>query len=292
MKRLCLALCVLSAVLYSVGCSPALPSFVPFDTEEETMESSPEAENDPTIPLLSLDGRRYSFTGNDKAISVKDDLLSIKEAGTYRLTGDLTEGGLSVEVGWGETVRLILDGISIRSSGRAALSVSSSAAVIVESEVHSVNVLFSESDAVIQGNTNLIFCGKGSLSLSGAKYAVRSSGTIAIEDGILRATASEYGFFSEKRIDILGGKVAVNAAKFGYATKETSSSLGGIYLYGGQITAVCSEAALSAQTQILLAGGVGSFESPMYYQCEHVENGKTVKGAILKTGGSFPPLPS
>lgn len=291
MKRLCFAFCALLTVLCLAGCSPAVPPFDPFDTEEDGAESSPDREEAPLLPLLSLDGRRYSFTGDEEAITAKDDLLTIKEAGAYRLTGELTEGGLAVEVGWGETVRLILDGVSIRSSKRPALSVISAAAVVVETAADSVNLLFSESHSVMEADTNLVLCGKGSLSLSGAKTAVRASGSLTMEDGTLRATASEYGFLSEKRIEIRGGTAAVNAAKFGYATRE-SSSLGGIFVYGGALTAVCSEAALSAHGMILLAGGSGSFDCPAAYQCEHEGNGKAVKGTILQTGGSFPPIPS
>ena len=277
-------------LLFLVGCRTDTSDFNPFE-EEVPEESLPTEQKEEFVPLLTLCGRRYSFTGGSEAISVKDDLLTIRQGGTYRLTGELTEGGLAVEVGWGETVRLILSGASIRSSYHPALSLLSAAAVIVETEQDSVNLLFSEGEAVIDGSTHLILCGEGSLSLSGARSAVRSSGTVEIDGGIVRATASEYGFLSETRLEIHGGEVAVNAAKYGYATRETDPS-GGIFVDGGKITSVSSEAALSAHRSILLSGGTGSFDAPVYYECERVQNEKKLKGEILLTGGSFPPIPS
>lgn len=290
MKRLLFSACFLACTACLFGCAPALPLFAPFETEVQTESQAPSAE--PDLPTISLDRRRYSFTGDPEAIEVKNDLLTVKREGSYRLAGDLTDGGIAIDVGFGKTVHLILDGVSIRASSRPAIYVKSAAAVMIETEEDSVNLLCSAGDSVIEVNGNLTVSGSGSLSLSGADTAIRSSGTVTVESGLLRATASEYGIFAEKRFEIFGGEVAVNAARIGYATEESSPDEGGIYLFGGQITAVTSEAALSARTYILLKNGAGSFDAPRFYQCEYEKNGSIIRGTIDRLGGSFPPLSS
>ncbi|MBR2354167.1 MAG: carbohydrate-binding domain-containing protein [Clostridia bacterium] len=290
MKRLLFAIGSFALMCMLFGCAPALSGVDPFETEAETESDLPIPEPEP--PTVSLDRRRYSFTGDPRAIEVKDDLLTVKQEGVYRLTGTLSEGGIAVDVGFGETVCLILDGVSIRSSFRPAIFVKSAAAVIIETKEGSVNPLYSAGDSVIKARGDLILRGNGSLSLSGADTAVNASATVTVESGMLRATASEYGILAEKRLEISGGDVAVNAARIGYATGESSPEEGGIYLMGGQITAVTSEAALSAQTNIWLQEGIGSFDAPILYRCEREENGRIIRGSITHTGGSFPPIPS
>ncbi len=280
---LCLALLLSS-------CAPALPDFKPFESEEESQSESllPTAE----IPTLSLDRRRYSFTGKEEAITAEDDLLTIGQAGSYRLTGTLSEGGLSVDVGAFGVVRLILDDVSLASTGRPVLHVRSAAAVILETEEGSVNLFRSTAKTAVMADGNLLLTGSGSLSISGAPVAISSLGRVAVESGSLRITASECGILANTAIEMTGGEVAVNAASFGFKTEERSDSSGGILLRGGSLTAVCSETVLSAKTRILLTGGKGSFDAPRFYLCESNENGVPVKGELRCEGGDFPPVPT
>ena len=274
------------------GCSAALPDFTPFETEEATASFAEDTDQASAAPLITLERRRYSFTGDSEAILVKGDLLIIRRAGTYRLKGELTEGGIEIDAGPDGVVRLVLEGVSIHASTHSAIFVKSAAAVVLRTEKDSVNLLTSDGESVLSAHANLVFRGEGSLSLSGARIAVEGSDTVSVESGLLRMTASRIGMVAEKRLTVLGGEVAVNAAELGYVTREAPTDAGGIFLRGGRVTAVCSEAALSATTRILLENGAGSFEAPTYYRCGFEENGKAVKGRIEYTGGSFPPIPS
>ena len=285
MKQIGLALGVIVLSFCLSFCSPTLPDFEPFESDTEEVTEGTEA---PIAPTLTLDRRRYSFTGKEEAISAEDDLLTIRQAGSYRLTGTLSEGGLCVDVGHEGVVRLILSGVTVESTRRPALHVRSAAAVILECEEGSVNLLRSTAQAVILSRSNLSLWGTGSLSLGGAPTAIRSDGYVTVRESTLRITASECGISAEKGIEIVGGAVAINAAAVGLATKEDGSQSGGITLSGGSLTAVCSEVVLSARYRIRLMGGTGSFEAPGFYRCERLEQGKSVKGEILHTGGSFP----
>ncbi len=293
-KRLILVLVLCFGVCALCGCSPALPSYVPADTElGETTESESGSENLPEpIPLLILDGRRYSFSGDPEAILAKDDSLILRRSGTYRLSGELTEGELRVDVGWEHTVRLILDGVSLASSYHPCLSVESAAAVILESSAETVNRFHSKADSVIRSEANVIFCGKGALSLGGAKAAVTCAGTVSVTGGGLTATASEYGILAADRLLLEGGSVCLNAAKVGIRVTDRSPFDGGIRITGGSCTVLATECALFADGRIELGGGSGSLSAPILYRYERQEDGQTVPGVLLFSGGDFPRLPS
>lgn len=291
MRKIGLAVWLLFLSLLLASCAPALPAFQPFETKDESDSAESETGSEQEkIPTLTLDRRRYSFTGREDAIRVKDDLLTLGQAGSYRLTGSLTEGGIAVDVGWDGVVRLILDGVSLSSTGRPVLQVLSAAAVILESKDGSVNLLHSTAGTAVSSEGNLLLTGTGSLSVSGAPIALSSAGRLTVESGTVRITASECGIRADTGIEILGGEIAINAARVGLMSEERVNSSGGIVIRGGFLTAVCAETVLSARTRILLTGGVGSFDAPRFYQCQYTENGALVKGSVLQTGGNFPPL--
>lgn len=271
-----LLLGALALLLFLPSCSASLPDFDPLGTETEAVES--ETADTPPIPTLTLSGRRFSFEGEAEAIDARDDLLCLKREGVYRLTGDLSEGGISVDVGAFGRVRLILDGVSIRSTRRPAIEIVSAAAVILETEEGSVNLLWSSSEAVILGSDNLLLTGSGSLSLGGALRAIQAEGRVSVASGTVRLSASECGIRSSVGVTLAGGEVAINAARVGLCSEERSDS-GGIEILGGDLVAVCSETVLSAKRRICLAGGRGSFDAPRWYLCG---------GEVLYTGGEFP----
>ena len=275
--KLCPMLCALALLVFLPSCSSALPNFDPLATEEET--AAEETAVAPVISTVTLSGRRFSFAGEETAIAVRDDLLTMKEEGVYRLTGDLAEGGVAVDVGAFGVVRLILDGVSIRSTRRPAIEIVSAAAVIIETAEGSVNLLRSSREAVIRSSSNLLLTGEGSLSLGGADEAIAAEGRVSVTSGIVHLTASACGIRSEVGVELSAeGEVAINAARVGILTRERSDS-GGIVIRGGRLVAVCAEAVLCAQRRICLAGGKGSFDAPRLYQCP---------SEVLHTGGEFP----
>ncbi len=94
-----------------------------------------------SVPTLTFDGRRYRYSGNASDIAVEGDSLTIQRAGVYRLSGTLSDGVLRVDVSRGETVHLILDGVSISSSRAIPLEIRSAACVILELADGSVNTI-------------------------------------------------------------------------------------------------------------------------------------------------------
>ena len=68
---------------------------------------------------ITLEDGNTKVKGNTKAVSVKDNCITISAGGTYRLSGKLTKG--QVLVTGSEKVKLYLDGVEITSPSGPAL---------------------------------------------------------------------------------------------------------------------------------------------------------------------------
>lgn len=279
-----------SALLVSLSaCTRTAPSFVPFDSDkisssEETLrDEGSEAES-----VLVLDGRRYSFSGDGEAVTSEDDVLRVKKAGVFRMTGTLSEGGICIDVGHGATVRLILDGVSLSSSRRPCLTVRSAASMILETVADSVNCFFSTADAVIDADGEVVLCGAGSLSLSGASCALRSSDRIVVQGGVWTVGAKQYGLLARNCLEMSGGRLSVHASEVGLATEEDETFGGGIRISGGNVSVLASDAALSARFGMFFSGGCADLRAPTLYRCGVRSEAVDSVGKIEFLGGSFP----
>ena len=234
-----------------------------------------ETEADDSVPTLSFDGRRYRYSGNASDIAVVGDSLTIQKEGVYRLTGTLSDGSLSVEVSRGETVHLILDGVSLSSSHATPLNIRSAACVILELADGSVNTVSDtarapekegESLACLSADSNLILCGEGNLSISGrAGYALSCEGNLEIESAHLSLSSPEVGARVRDRLILHSGTLTVTTAKVGIVADDAAGAVGRIEIHGGYLVASCSETALSAGNAILADGGSASLRAPRLY---------------------------
>lgn len=244
-----------------------------FEPKKEEPPAHTEASD--SIPTLTFDGRRYRYSGNASDIAVAGDSLTIQKGGVYRLTGTLSDGSLSVDVSRGETVRLILDGVSLSSSRTTPLEVRSAACVILELADDSVNTISDAARtpekegallACLSSDCNLILCGEGSLSLSGrADYALSCEANLEIESAHLSLSSPEVGVRVRDRLILHSGTLTVTTAKIGVLADEGAGAVGRIEIHGGYLVASCSETALSAGKAILADGGSASLRAPNLY---------------------------
>ncbi len=269
------------------------------------IQSREEPVADPSAPEerethLILDGRRYTYTGNEEDIQIQDDVLTILRGGAYRISGTLKEGSIRVHADPADTVRLILDGASITSSYHAPLRIDRAACVIVETTPDSVNTLtdaarsVDQSDpilplAALECHANLILRGEGVLAISGrAACAIAASSTVWISSGKISLSAPETALWVRDQLRMENGALTLRAAKYGVSAHAEGASMGAIEITGGQLSASCSEVALSAGRSILVSGGSASIQAPTVYQCRRQIDDKTVSGTIHVTAVGFP----
>ena len=265
MKRL-IALALLLCLL--TGCSAGFrDGGAPSDcelTEESKLEEK----------CLILDGRRYTYDGDADDLAVENDLLILRRAGVYRLTGKLREGRIRVETEAAETVRLILDGVSISSSYGSPLEFCGVACVTLELAKDSVNALSGgsshrESEALpfacIRSEGTLVLCGEGLLTVKGERYdGIAAMGRVIVLGGSLTVAAERNGVWTRDGLQMTAGTLTVSAAQCGVAAP--SESTGRVTLSGGRLTANCTEIGILAGCEIAVGNCEVSVLAPTRYQ--------------------------
>lgn len=230
---------------------------------------------------LTLEGRRYTYTGKAEDISATDNVLTIQKSGIYRLSGSLTDGRLRIAVPQG-TVHLLLDGITIRSSLGAPLDIDA-ACVILETAEGSVNRLVDANTSLAEQNEDiapaaclradcrLVLQGSGTLILSGhRRNALSCTQSVTVESGSLMLSAPDTGLWVRDRLLLSGGSVTVTAAARGIVSPQGEMAQGLVVISGGRLTVSAAELAIFAGREIRISGGVGDLSAPKRYDAKSV----------------------
>ena len=130
------------------------------------------------------DGEETRITGNGTTVAIEGTgaaadgaNVTISSSGTYRLTGNITGGGVVVDAGKEDEVCLILDGVSITSADYSAIYASQSGLLTIVLEDRTENRVSDgntytypqtgedEPDAAIFSKDDVVFEGNGMLTV-------------------------------------------------------------------------------------------------------------------------------
>ena len=248
----------LSLMLTMVG-SEALAEAGQAETEEED------------LPEYSITLNNAQSSSSCSSVIFSGSTVTITQAGSYTLTGSLSDGQILVDAGKESKVRLILDGVSITSSDSAAIYVRSADKVVVslkegtsstlsnggsfvQTDENNVDaVLFSKDDLTIKGDGSLTvsspgghgIVGKddlkiksGTISVTAARKALSANDTLTVENGVLTLYAGTEGMEASNVI-ISGGSVSVQAGDDGInATWISDTTRPAVEINGGALTIV------------------------------------------------------
>lgn len=220
-----------------------------------------------TVTLtFSNDGITETVAGTGYKFS--DTTLTIKSAGTYKVTGSCSEGAIEVNKGVGNVI-LILDNLTLASSSTAPIIVkktdtSTEGYVTNNVTLHlngtntitdnedianetstdtTVSEAFEGAAIKVKSNSNLTVCGDGTLTLNGCKNGIKGaeSSSVIINSGNINVgTSSDYidnnGIVSDGSIVINGGTFnifAENDAIKSVPDSDDTTSAGTITINGG-----------------------------------------------------------
>ncbi len=182
-------------------------------------------------------------------VTVDNQTVTITKAGTYTLTGELTNGQVIVNVGKEENVHLILDGVTITNQSGPAILIEQAEKVITTLADNSTTTLtdgsdyqleanetepdatfFSKEDLVINGEGELIINGNysngirsnddlllisGNYTINAKNNALKSKDSIQIKDGLYTLTTEEGdGIQANNTEDETKGFVAIDGGSF------------------------------------------------------------------------------
>lgn len=213
---------------------------------------------------ITLSDGASSADGDGVAIS--ENTITITSAGTYVLTGSLSNGQVIVDVEDEEKVQLVLSDASITCSGSAALYCRNADKVFVTTAENTENFLssvdeFTSSedsnvDAAIFAKCDLTLNGSGTLTVScAAGHGIVSKDDLVITSGNYSIEAAKQGLSGKDSVRIAGGDFAITSGTDGIHSESDAEDEGFIFISGGTFLITSSHDGIDASGAITIEDG-------------------------------------
>ena len=276
-----------------------------------------------TSARITLSGN--SASSDSDAVQISGSTVTIKEEGTYILSGTLNDGMIVVGAEDTDKIQLVLDNVEITNSTSAAIYVLEADKVFITTASGSENTLANGGeyvaidenniDAVIFSKSDLTLNGAGTLTINAAAgHGVVSKDDLLLTSGTYEITAASQGLSGKDSVRIANGTYTISSGKDGIHAENTDdTSLGFLYISGGTfiitadgdgisasaylqiengsftITTGEGSASVTMTTDIMNLGQQGGFQGQTTTTEDDTASQKGIKadGAITITGGTF-----
>lgn len=217
---------------------------------------------------ITLEDDSTKVKGNTKAVSVKDNCITISAGGTYRLSGRLTKG--QVLVTGSEKVKLYLDGVEITSPSGPALVCTNEKRTILSLAKGSQNILTDSADnadteingcnvsaCALFAQDKLTINGSGSLTVTGSSVdGIVCKDDLKLVNGTITVEAAQDGVKGKDCVAMFGADLNVTAGNDGIKSTESNDDTKGfLQLEQGSATVQAGGDCLQAETLVWIADG-------------------------------------
>ncbi len=218
------------------------------------------------IPIL-LNGDSISAEG--QGVTVDGSTATITAAGTYSLTGSLSDGKIVVNSTDTGTVRLILNGASIYNSTSSPIYVQNAEKTIIvladqteNSVSDGTSYVFESADedepnAAIFSKSDLTIYGNGTLTVNGNyNDGIASKDGLILSGGTVLVNAVDDGIRGKDYLVVKDGNITVTAQGDGLkADNEEDATKGFIYVEKGTLDVTSGGDAIQAATDVVVTDG-------------------------------------
>ncbi len=217
---------------------------------------------------ITLEDDSTKVKGNTKAVSVKDNCITISAGGTYRLSGKLTKG--QVLVTGSEKVKLYLDGVEITSPSGPALVCTNEKRTILSLAKGSQYILTDSADnadteingcnvsaCALFAQDKLTINGSGSLTVTGSSVdGIVCKDDLKLVNGTITVEAAQDGVKGKDCVAMFGADLNVTAGNDGIKSTESNDDTKGfLQLEQGSATVQAGGDCLQAETLVWIADG-------------------------------------
>ncbi|CAN7758092.1 carbohydrate-binding domain-containing protein [Paenibacillus sp. LjRoot153] len=216
---------------------------------------------------ISLTGTSATIEGEGAA--AKDGKIAITKAGTYVVSGKLTDGQIAVNVKDKGVVRLVLNGAEISNSTSSAIFVEEAGKAIISLQEGTENIVSDGTKYVYQDATtdepnsaifskdDLTINGSGKLVVKGNyNNGITSKDKLKITGGMLDVKAVDDGVMGRDLVAVQAGTLTIDAGGHGIKTSnDKEGSEGYISLAGGSFTIKSGEDAVHSSGGLDVSGG-------------------------------------
>lgn len=214
---------------------------------------------------IALSDGGTTVTGDGATVS--GNTVTITTAGTYLISGTLSEGQIKVEANEADKVQLVLSGATVTSANSAALHVAKADKVFLTLADGSENTLATSGayaatdDSAIDGavfsRSDLTVNGGGSLAVSSAEgNGIVCKDDVVLASGTATVTAAKHAIQANDSVRIAGGSYTLRAGTDGiHAKNDEDSKLGYIYVAGGSLDITAESDGFDANYVLRVDGG-------------------------------------
>lgn len=256
-KKLIAILSIISLCIGVTGCTNK-------QADNNTSISSTNIENANANITL---GDSISVEGNGAV--VEGNKVIINSAGTYSVSGTISDGQIVVNAGDEDNVELILNGANISCSNSSGIYVKNSKntyIVLAEGTENQVtdgeSYVFEdeatdEPNAAIFSKSDLFINGTGSLVVN-ANYnnGITSKDDLEIGDANISVTSVHDGIRGKDSITIASGNITINSQGDGMKSNNSEDAERGyVLIQGGTINITSGEDGIQAETNATITGG-------------------------------------
>jgi len=212
----------------------------------------------------AIDGEGASEDGN---------VVTISEAGTYVVSGELSRGQLIVDADKDAQVRLILNNAVIVNNAGSAINIKQAEKVIVTLNDGSENYIEDasiyenadedEPDAAIYSSDDLSFNGTGTLTVVGNyKHAIKTVDDLVITGGTYVISAVEEGLRGKDSIAIQAGTFKIDVGDGAIlANNDSDEDKGWVVIDGGTFDLTSENNGIEGELGVIINGGTFEFNA-------------------------------
>ena len=213
-----------------------------------------------------------------EGLAVDGNSVVIRKAGTYHVTGTMEDGQIVIETPDDEKVQLVLDGADITCSTSACILIRSADKVFItladgtKNRLADTELTYVQSDetmnvdAVVFSKSDLVFNGKGSLSVeAGYQDGIVSKDDLKFTGGTYEIRAAGKGIVGKDSLRIRDGVFTIVSEDDALHTSNSEKAgKGYLYIEGGSYTITAGDDAVHAATALIIEDG--SFEILKCYE--------------------------
>lgn len=238
----------------------------------EAVKKSETAETAARTATVTLSDSGIVISGN--GCVADGNRLKIKEAGTYEISGALSNGSIFVNTDQESEVHLILNGVTVHNETGAALFCKKAAKVTLTLASGSVNTLTDgaeyvfeegedEPDATLYAKHDLVINGSGMLKVTSAYGdAIKGKDSLYILGGSFVINAADDGIIGRDFLYIADGSFEVQSVSDAIkATNDVDAALGNIWIDGGTFLLNAGTDGIQAENTLTINNGSFSIQS-------------------------------
>ncbi len=253
----------------------------------------------PDAPDLSAAVQSGSDSSEEDAIPItltdESGSVTITQAGTYLLSGSLTDGQILIDAQEDAKVKLLLNGVSVTRQSHAAIYARSADMLTLSTVSGSVNLLASVGDFVQVDDKNvdaavfaccdLTLNGEGTLNLScDTGHGIVSKDDLKLKDGTANIISAKKGMEGKDSLIVEGGTLSVEAGTKGLVSGNDEAA-GSILISGGSVSVLSRDDALHSSSAVTVEGGTLLLSSGD--DGVHADETLTVSGGSLTVSQSY-----